>query len=78
MTDLVNKVCPECGSSSSLSAMGTIEWDISLQLWVSDHPEEGSDIWCLECDAHFDMEAERPLNFKEIAQVAINKQEATQ
>ena len=77
MTDLVNKVCHECGCSD-LFAEGIITWDTSLQLWVSDHPEVGSDISCLECDARFDMEAERPLNLKEIAQVAIKKQEATQ
>lgn len=74
MTDLVTYVCPECGSSS-LSAMGSIDWDICLQKWVSDHPEEGSDIWCMECDANFGMEKERPLTLKEIATCAIKKQE---
>ena len=30
MTDFVNKVCPECGSSS-FWATGSIKWDICLQ-----------------------------------------------
>ena len=73
MTDLITWVCHECGSSS-LWAMGSIKWDINLQLWVSDHPDDGCDVWCTECD-HNGMEVERPLNFKEIAQLAIKKQE---
>jgi len=75
MTDFVNKVCPECGSSS-FWANGSIKWDICLQKWVADHPDEGGDtLWCHECDAMFAMEVDRPLNLKEIAQVAIKKQE---
>jgi hypothetical protein len=78
MTDFVNKVCPECGSSSFF-ATGSIKWDICLQKWVADHPDEdGNYLWCHGCDADFPTEVERPLNLKEIAQVAINKQEATQ
>ena len=77
MTDLVNKVCPECGCSS-YTAWGSIKWDISLQLWVADHPDYDGDLWCHGCDADFPKEVERPLNFKEIAQIAIKKQEATQ
>jgi transposase-like protein len=78
MTDFVNKVCPECGSSS-FSATGSIKWDICLQKWVADSPDDdGNDLWCHECNADFHIEVERPLNLKEIAQVAINKQEATQ
>lgn len=74
MTDLVNKVCPECGSSA-LFTEGIITWDISLQLWVSERPERNSKLWCMECNDYTQKGHQRPLNIKEIAQVAIKKQE---
>ena len=78
MIGIVTYVCPKCGDSPLRSVRATIKWDISLQLWVHDQSVNGCEIWCSKCHVRHDIEVERPLNFKEIAQAAINKQEATQ
>jgi len=77
MTDLVTYVCSGCGSSD-IEANGVITWDTRWQVWVADCPDSGTAVWCRECDTLVGEELERPLNIKEIAQVAIKKQEATQ
>ena len=71
MTDLVTWVCGECGSDN-VSDMAIVKWDIIAQDWrVLGHD-------CQDCceDGHDETGLiERPLTLKEIAQVAIKKQE---
>ena len=81
MTDLVTWVCAECGGDDVVKTMDC-EWDFTLQEWVGNYEVRHQDLFCSEC-SHRQVPplvklVERPLNLKEIAQVAITKQEATQ
>ena len=77
MTDLVTWVCAECGGADIYSDW-ECQWDNELQLWVgrNEHPDQ--EFCCDTCSTESGLAVyitERPLNIKEIAQVAIKKQE---
>ena len=76
MTDLVTWVCAECGDSEIYQDW-ECQWDNELQLWVGKNEHTGQEFYCDTCHPvglHVHI-TERPLNLKEIAQLAINKQE---
>ena len=71
MTTPIVWVCGECGSDN-VSDMAIVKWDIIAQDWrVFGHDCQD---FCEDCQDDTGL-IERPLNFKEIAQVAIKKQE---
>ena len=77
MTDLVTWVCAKCGGDDILSDW-ECHWDNELQLWVGKNEHSGQEFYCDTCytDSGLSVhKTERPLNIKEIAQVAIKKQE---
>ena len=79
MTDLVTWVCSECGDPNIYSDW-ECQWDNELQVWVGRIEYSNQEYYCDECNfsgtvAH---KTERPLNIKELAQLAINKQEELQ
>ena len=76
MTDLVTWVCAECGDPDVFSVW-ECQWDNDLQLWVGKNEHTYQEFHCGECssDGSPINITERPLNLKEIAQVAIKKQE---
>lgn len=65
-------VCPDCGSDS-ISVPADAYWDICEQRWVLDSVQN-SDDYCAEC-GDYKRGAFRLANFKELAQIAIRKQE---
>ena len=80
MTDLVTWVCAECDNPDVYSDW-ECQWDNDLQLWVGKNEYTHQEFYCDNCYTDSGLSVhiiERPLNLKEIAQVAINKQEATQ
>ena len=67
--------CSECGGTD-VHTEATIEWDTYTQDWfVVDFSESDIADWCCDCQDHHQLHR-RPLNFKEIAQVAIYKGQA--
>jgi len=76
MTDFVTWVCAECDNPDVFSVW-ECQWDNDLQLWVGKNEHTHQEFYCDECsmDGSPINITERPLNLKEIAQVAINKQE---
>ena len=82
MTDLVTWVCSECGADGIYSDW-ECQWDNELQLWVGKNLHSNQEFYCDTCRDDRPLNyavnvTKRPLNLKEIAQLAINKQEATQ
>ena len=76
MTDLVTWVCAECGDPDIYSDW-ECQWDNELQLWVGRNEHLNQEFYCDTCHPvglHVHI-TERPLNLKEIAQLAIKKQE---
>ena len=76
MTDLVTWVCAKCGDDDIYSDW-ECQWDNELQLWVGHNQHTGQEWYCDTCSREgraVDI-TERPLNLKEIAQLAIKKQE---
>ena len=76
MTDLVTWVCAKCGIGDIYQDW-ECQWDNELQLWVGKNEHTGQEFYCDTCHPvglHVHI-TERPLNLKEIAQVAIKKQE---
>ena len=77
MTDLVTWVCAECGDPNIYSDW-ECQWDNELQLWVGRNEHLNQEFYCDTCHPvglHVHI-TERPLNLKEIAQLAIKKQES--
>jgi hypothetical protein len=77
MTDLVTWVCAECDDPDVYSDW-ECQWDNELQLWVGKNEHSGQEFYCDNCYTDSGLSVhitERPLNLKEIAQVAIKKQE---
>jgi hypothetical protein len=76
MTDLVTWVCAKCGDDDIYSDW-ECQWNNELQLWVGKNQHTGQEWYCGTCSAGGSPIniTERPLNLKEIAQVAIKKQE---
>jgi len=71
MTDLVIWVCEECGSKN-VTDYAIVRWDVNAQDWrVVSHDCQDH---CEDCQDDSAI-VERPLNLKEIAQLAIKKQE---
>ena len=80
MTATIIWVCDECGGDDVIKTMDC-EWDFTLQEWVGNY-DTRQDLFCSAC-SHRQVPplvkiVKRPLNIKEIAQLAIKKQEATQ
>ena len=76
MNDLVTWVCAECGDPDIYSDW-ECQWDNELQLWVGRNEHLNQEFYCDTCHPvglHVHI-TERPLNLKEIAQLAIKKQE---
>ena len=77
MTDLVTWVCAECGGDDIYQDW-ECQWNNELQLWVGKNERSGQEFYCDTCytDSGLSVhKTERPLNIKEIAQLAIKKQE---
>jgi len=77
MTDLVTWVCAECDNPDVYSDW-ECQWDNDLQLWVGKNEYTHQEFYCDNCYTDSGLSVhitERPLNLKEIAQVAIKKQE---
>ena len=77
MNDLVTWVCAECGDPDIYSDW-ECQWDNELQLWVGRNEHLNQEFYCDTCHPvglHVHI-TERPLNLKEIAQLAIKKQES--
>jgi len=71
MTTPVIWVCEECGSNN-VTDYAAVRWDANAQDWkVFGHDCQD---FCEDCNDDTVM-VERPLNLKEIAQLAIKKQE---
>ena len=67
--------CSECGGTD-VHTEATIEWETPTQSWVViDFSEADFVDWCTDCQDHHQLHR-RPLNLKEIAQVAIYKAQA--
>jgi len=76
MTDLVTWVCAKCGIGDIYQDW-ECQWDNELQLWVGKNEHTHQEFYCDTCSREgraVDI-TERPLNLKEIAQLAIKKQE---
>ena len=71
MTAPIIWVCEECGSDN-VSDMAIVKWDITAQDWRGFGHDCGD--FCEDCGDNTGL-IERPLTLKEIAQVAIKKQE---
>ena len=77
MTDLVTWVCAECDNPDVYSDW-ECQWYNDLQLWVGKNEYTHQEFYCDNCYTDSGLSVhitERPLNLKEIAQVAIKKQE---
>jgi len=77
MTDLVTWVCAECDNPDVYSDW-ECQWDNDLQLWVGKNEYTHQEFYCDNCYTDSGLSVhitERPLNLKEIAQLAIKKQE---
>ena len=76
MTDLVTWVCAKCGDDDIYSDW-ECQWNNELQLWVGNNEHPNQENCCETCSREglAVYITERPLNLKEIAQLAIKKQE---
>ena len=77
MTDLVTCVCDDTATTDIYSDW-ECQWDNELQLWVGRNEHLNQEFYCDTCHPvglHVHI-TERPLNLKEIAQLAIKKQES--
>jgi hypothetical protein len=76
MTDLVTWVCAECGGDYIYSDW-ECQWDNELQLWVGTNEHPNQENCCSTCSRGglAVYLTERPLTLKEIARLAIKKQE---
>ena len=71
MTAPIIWVCEECGSNN-VTDYAVVRWDANAQDWKVSSHDCGD--WCEDCNDTTGL-IERPLNLKEIAQLAISKQE---